>query len=463
MTLGARLEELRRTRRIIRPPRQLSPLRIEESYDRVLKRFDHLGSTRVVDYDALLAKLRLAPTAKSVISLTLRDMRLAASCLFDGEQPLVENESFLDQYLDALRSIRSRMAIKRLIHSYCLHFNPNHRGIRRIGSFLREAVSSVEGRWEWPERHRQYRLFDPAQAPHELAKLTVDSSDPRKQLENVGLSGQLSTGGLSVHVFLSALTTIRKSLESSPRIEEVDRAIAWMSSEDDRDHFSAYRCNLANALLLPFADREPDQDVRRRIQSHLLDSLSDPRIDRGPWVRADDAARAVMIRWLAQATLEQFLKVVDRVAPRHQWEYRRAFWGAYINKGVVGNAWVAFSSDGAHVARQITDSTDDKLMRRFATLAGATQSQAVLIVSIGDLVVADWSHDGKLRIWRRDKKSAPELSMPSYLAPDLRAGSDFETVHRPPDGWQRKAEAYIRRHTGIGLTEREYMPSGKRR
>src|SRR5207253_3012307 len=132
---------------------------------------------------------------------------------------------------------------------------------------------------------------------------------------------------------------------------------------------------------------------------------------------------------------------------------------AYINKRMVGNAWVAFGSNGAHVARQIAKSTDDKLMRRFATLGGASSDQAVLLLSIGDLVIADWSHNGRLRIWRRGNESAPEFSLPSYLAPDLRADSDFDTVHLPPDGWQRKAETYIRRHTGISLTEAEYMPS----
>jgi hypothetical protein len=79
-----------------------------------------------------------------------------------------------------------------------------------------------------------------------------------------------------------------------------------------------------------------------------------------------------MIRWLAQATLEQFLKVVDRVAPKHQWDYRRAFWNAYIEKRTVGNAWVAFGSSGTQIAKRLADDSGDILMRRFATLTGAS-------------------------------------------------------------------------------------------
>jgi hypothetical protein len=124
----------------------------------------------------------------------------------------------------------------------------------------------------------------------------------------------------------------------------------------------------------------------------------------------------------------------------------------------VANAWVAFGSNGAQVARRIAENTADSLMRRFATLGGSGADQAVLLLSIGDLIIADWSHNGRLRIWRRGNPSAPEFNLPSYVASDLRTDSEFDTVHLPPDGWQGKAEAYIRRHTGIKLLEAEYMP-----
>jgi hypothetical protein len=301
-------------------------------------------------------------------------------------------------------------------------------------------------------------LFDPAQAPRQLARLTSDSNNPRGELEKVGLSGQLLVSGLSAHVFLSALKTIAKRLGTEPKLEEVDRAIAWIRNKNGGMHFTAHRAALADTLLLPWTQQEPNQGIRHKIQSFLIDNLGDPRIDGGLWIGTNDAGRDVLIRWLAQATLEQFLKVVDRVAEKHQWDYRRAFWSAYIERGLVGNAWVAFGTAGAQVAKRIADDTSDSLMSRFATLGGASADQAVLLLRIGDLVVADWSHNGRLRIWRRGNFRAPQLSLKSYLATDLRTDSDFDAVHLPADGWQNRTEAYIRRHTGIRLTEAEYMP-----
>jgi hypothetical protein len=433
-------------------------LLIEQCYDRISERSQVIRPINKIDHDTLLKKLNAAASARQMMNLTVRDMKLASSCLFEGEKPLADNQPFLEQYLDALRSIRSRGAVKRLIHGYCDHFDPDHKGIQRIGAFLRESISGLSGRWDWPERHKRYKLFDPGQAPRQLAELTIDSLNPRGELEKVGLSGQLLRSGLSAHVFLAALKTIQRRLETGARAEEVERAIAWVRADDGGVYFLAHRAALANTLLLPWSERDPTQEIRQRIQSYLLDNLDDPRIDGGSWTGTDDAAREVMVRWLAQATLEQFLRVVDRVATKHQWDYRRAFWNAYIEKRVVGNAWVAFGSSGAQVATKIANDTGEKLMRLFGTLGGGSANQAVLLLSIGDLIIADWSHNGRLRIWRRGNARTPQFNLKSYVAADLRTDSDFDTVHLPPDGWQTRTEAYIRRHTGIRVTEAEYMP-----
>jgi hypothetical protein len=105
----------------------------------------------------------------------------------------------------------------------------------------------------------------------------------------------------------------------------------------------------------------------------------------------------------------------------------------------VSNAWVAFASNGAAVARQMAKETDDNLMRRFAILGGASPDQAVLLLQIGDLFIADWSHNGKLRIWRRGNSNSPKFDELSYIATELRSGSDFDIAHLPPDGWQTRA------------------------
>lgn len=458
MRLQERLGQLRGARRILRLPRALTKLHIDGAYERAGEKYKESRTISEVDYDALIARLRSATLSRTVESLQPRDLRYAANCLFDPRYSMARDREFIEQYLGALRLLRSRMAIRRLIYNYCRYFDPGDSTIARVGEFLEEEVSKAETHRVWSERQRLVGLFCPHRAPREIAEHTFASLSPHEMLSQFGLTGPLAVEGLAAHVLLSALEAIQGRLSREPNLEDVDRAIAWGRSGGREASFFKYRGAVANALLLPFVDVEPHQQLRLKIQNFLLEDFGDPRIDRSSWVSTDETARAVLIRWLAQATLEQFLRVVDRVAPRHQWDDRRAFWGAYVEKQVVSNAWVAFGVDGARVAQQISESTSDTLMRRFASLREASPDHAVLLLSIGDLVVADWSHNGKLRVWRSGDRSAPQFGLPSYVANQLRVGPDFETPHLPPGGWQSRAEAYIRRHTGIRLSESEFLP-----
>ena len=460
MNLRELVEQLGRSKKIIHLPQLPAELKTKRSYERVSEKYSELNFVDVIDYDAMLEKLRHAAESRTLADFTYREMRLAAGCLFDGKSRLADNTSFLNLYLEALRALRSRLAVKRLIYIYCLHFDPADPAIRRLAEFLREAIREIGGRWDWPERQKKYRIFEPTEAPQQIANLTKDSTDPHKELQAVGLRGPLLAGGLAVYAYLDTLRATRKALENNPTTGEVDRAIAWTRTEDGKTLFSAQRGKLANALLLPFVQNDPSEIIQRKVQNHLLEILSDPRIDKVQWIGAEEEATDVMVRWLAEATLEQFLKVVDRVAAKQQqWHYRRSFWGAYIKKRVVTNSWVAFGSAGVRYAKQLSKDSSGKILLRFATLNGAGADQAVLLLRIGDLVIADWSHNGRLRIWRKGNDSSPEFNSPDYLASALRTDSDFDAVHNPPDGWQAKVEAYIRRHTNIRLSEHEYMPA----
>jgi hypothetical protein len=110
-------------------------------------------------------------------------------------------------------------------------------------------MRQIDGRWDWPERHREHRLFDPALVLEHLAIRTSESRDPKSVLEGAGLGGQLLASGLATHIFLTALKGIQKKLETNPKSEHVDQAIAWVQVDEDAKHFTAHYGALANALL----------------------------------------------------------------------------------------------------------------------------------------------------------------------------------------------------------------------
>jgi hypothetical protein len=84
MSLSERLKELKGARILIRRPQLPPSLNIERSYNQVSQKYDQIIPVRKVDYDALLTKLRLVAKSRAMSTLSQREMRLSASCLWSG-------------------------------------------------------------------------------------------------------------------------------------------------------------------------------------------------------------------------------------------------------------------------------------------------------------------------------------------------------------------------------------------
>src|SRR5262249_47889798 len=142
--------------------------------------------------------------------------------------------------------------------------------------------------------------------------------------------------------FRSTAELIQKVIAREPRIMTAKLLTDWALESDGRLRFSTERAALADSLLLPWSNSDPPEELRVHLTNFFLSAFGDPRISPLSWRQTDDGSQGVMFRWLAKGSLEQFLRVVDKTAPGHQWEHRRAFWSAYIERGYVRDAWVAF-------------------------------------------------------------------------------------------------------------------------
>ena len=438
-------------KRLTFPP---TPKMVQESHA-LTRRLPDLGGTPVfVDVAELQKRLAEASANGTLDDLAPRDWRYVPECLSMGSPPLIENERFLDEYLQRLKKLRSTRDISMLIRFYLMHFNPTHKGIIKIAAYLKEAVK--QWRWHWAEREA-LGLFDVPNAHVRLAKYAMQAKDAvTDAMEAAGFSGSLYGARLAGHAYIAAAQELRNTPSSLPVIR---RFAAWGKS-DDRFAFDSTPgadARMAEAMLLPWVDRQPPDEVRTFIEGHLLSLLHDLRIERSRWVDVDEEAKRVMRRWLTRASLEQFLDVVDRTAQSHMWPARRKFWGAYYEHEYMREAWVAFAREGADLAKSLAAEKENPAIGNFGVLAASANVQrnhAVLIMQISELTVADWSHSGKCHIWLSENPSSPKLYR-SYSRDELINDSDFEKKHGGQ--WQLEVHDFIRRHTGIRMNSREYM------
>ncbi|MEI8393179.1 MAG: EH signature domain-containing protein [Rhodospirillaceae bacterium] len=419
-----------------------------------------------IDMPELRECLMAAAESGDWSGISERNWRYASECLSAGAHPLIADERFITAYLAHAELSRSNAIVNGLIRYYLWHFEPARPGFRHIAAFLAELADRGHSRWS--ELHRRFRLFEPDRVPGKLAEaVMVADKPPREFLARIGLSGQLASSELLANTFVRACDGIvQQSLAEGGTASlpsgYVQRLVSWSHKGHDFLYGGVARARaaLAEALLLPWITRIAPQEQRDFVKRTLLALLKEPRTNPVAWVDVSEMAQGVMCRWLAKVSLEQFLEVVDETVRLHHtrmWSSRRRFWNAYYEKGFIQEAWVVFGRRGAAVARNTSgtrERTDIVSFGSFQGSATSDQRQAVLIMKIGMLVVADWSHNGCCHVWLAGNTAAPRLFQREYYRSDLIIDSDFEKPHIK--GWQSDIHDFIRAHTGFWMAAADY-------
>ena len=450
---------------VVWAPRKLAfpptPRIIHAARDVANRLRDIRATVDVIDLDDLRDRLFQARTTGKWDVISKRDWRYVADCLSSGVSPLIDDAGFLDEYLERLSEQRSRRAVSRLIRYYLTHFEPKHPGIIKIAAYLQQAV--LQWRWQWAEQRETIDLFDVSRAPADLVRHVMKSKETAVEaMESIGLNASLYRSKIAGHGYIAGAADLKNSITSQPNasLPAIKRFTAWglVNNQFAFDSTTGAAARMAEALLLPWVDRQPPEESQAFIESHLLSLLHDLRIDRSRWIDVNEEAKRVMRRWLTKASLEQFLDVVDQTAQSHMWPARRKFWSAYYEHKYMLEAWVAFASNGASVARRLAATLENPAIGNFGLLAsggGVVREHAVLIMQIGELVVADWSHNGKCHVWLPGNDDAPKLYKRSYGRHDLVNGADFDKKHL--GAWQTDVYNFIRRNTGVKMMTKDYM------
>ena len=419
-----------------------------------------------VDMPDLRRMLAAAAESGDWTGISERNWRYASECLSFGEPPLIANDHFIEAYLAHAAATGSPAIVTGLIRYYLWHFEPARPGFRKIAAFLANLSAELHARWI--ELHRRFRLFTPDLAPGRLAEAVMAAEKPpRDYLSGIGLSGPLASSELLGHAFVRACDGIVMTAmgDGTPSLPAgyAQRLVAWSHKGGEFLYAGMPRARpaLADALLLPWTSRAPTPEQRDFIKRALLALLKEPRTNPVAWVDVSSAAQSVMCLWLAKLSLDQFLEVVDETVQIHHtrmWSSRRKFWSAYYERGFIQEAWVVFGRRGAAIARHTAGTRERADIVSFGTFLGdpaSDQRQAVLIMKIGTLVVADWSHNGCCHVWLAENEKAPRLFQREYYRSDLIMDSDFEKPHIRD--WQSDIHDFIRLHTGLWMPGDDYL------
>lgn len=409
------------------------------------------------ELDAIVGSARLQWTSRGNLeALSRRDAGWLPYALFHPESDpdawLARDAGFVDAALVRMRQ-RTR-GVRSLLRNVLRLWPKDLSTVVQIQQML---VAELRGATtprmvQWRQRVQEFDLLS-LQGPRKLAdRLSANPQQREEILGRAGLNGELGRCRFLAESDRHIADDLHDHLRGG-RFAKLEPSLSLLAPGGTLT-FPAQVAHVANALLLPFTAAAPPQDTLRRIRSFLLTHMGDPRLTKTGWVSVAPAAKQVMLRWLVEGSLEEFFRLIERSADNDHWRYRQAFWSAYLRRGHISDAWVILGENAASDA--------ERHWRQDAPASGrlyrADVAHSALLLQIGNLVIAEWSHNGTCRVWRLNDRGCPSFYQSVYVADTLRGFAAHEQVHHGNHQytWQRTLSTFIRDETKIAMPQAEY-------
>lgn len=402
-------------------------------------------------------------------SLTSRQLRDAIWCLWGTTPALADYPEAFDAIMKMIGSSTKRNPFRNLAAVYLVQFAPQQSGFGEASSVLQRLAI----RWgePWAGYQQSYSLYDCIEGPRAIARASLQQNQSATQaLQTMGLGALDAQSSFAEAITSELLVGLANGAEPDHE-RRLARVQAYAMDSQGQPLFNTLDLEIAEALMKPFIARAPEKRIKDLFLNFILSIFGDPRIRPARWERFP-TIKSVVIAWLTEQSLRQFLDIVSNSmnseADERMWKYRRAFWEAAHHKGLIRGAWVVFAEEGAKLARRSFGKNSG-----FATFNNrgsryVQKTHAVLLLEIGNGIVADWSHSGKVNIWSNAQDhTAPKMYKASYSSDDvqIKSGSgDMETAdylvksHVSPStySWQRAIAQRLYLLTNLRLQQSDY-------
>lgn len=456
--------------------------------DRIVARFAEMPPAAVAPADELRRQVHRSVIAASQTSdgfslVSRRDLKIAPWLLWDADAPLIDLPGFIAFLLGEAKR-RASLCLT-LIESWLRFFQPKDARFAFVGREISLILSGGGGRGRlaaWSEADRRYGLFKSDGAFAALVQDLLHGADPAEViLKRAGFAEPLrAKSGYMSAVQTVLLTETSSALSGADAGRVMSRVEAVIAPDGELRFRSDTMLGLiARALTEPWREGHltSPSPLQASVLDFLLAQLRDPRVHPQSWRAAGDETVALVKQWLARANLGAFFELVRRhVSNPDHFRYRRPFWAAYLDAGHIQDAWIALGDNIAAEARTIPD-----LKGTYGRLEGGDDNKALILMRIKgrpgkrDLIAAEWSDNGKLRIWPANDKQAPRLGGGSYAPGEVRrpclpfpTTEDSQADDRAVTGlvhggssngrWQWRASRRIFLDAGVQVQQQSYMP-----
>ncbi len=394
--------------------------------------------------------------------------RIPYAMWLDSKRDIHSAPDIVSRYYEEIKNLnleetsRTKRILAPILHTYVTKFNYGLPDFVTLSANLRTVARNCSEKsvslLKLSKLHEEYDFFDPEKVGKSVSQdymLSVRGKvDIERYYNSLGLWSGFKDTALGMHIYAAALRLPAKTYAD---IINIDTILGW-TEQVDGSLSAELRAQLANALLLPWVDKDPDAGSKRKISDVCVAKLGDPRFEGFAWAKVDPNAKAVLLRWLTGRTLDIFFDVLRHTADTI-WSFRQEFWAVYYKNGYISEAWAVLGPDAHRYVNRNYRGAD----LSYAHLYGKyDEGQSVLMMRMGDLLFCEWSHNGKLRVAEISRRGIPKLYARSYDASELQFKSlpfrsntgvvhdeGLPHLHSETRWWQSTASQFIRNKLGI--------------
>lgn len=400
--------------------------------------------------------------------LAKRTLRVIPWLLFDVPDktliPLADVSGFLLSYLKHIGDIKYEKCWCILYYILMLKFPISHELFKYFLATVRESIatSKDEKARNINIKSQQFSLLE-NDGPEKFIRLINSEDSFNQHLKKAALTGELQTGQFAFYAYNEWLALLQERIRQiSNPISIIEKVLIDSITKDNQFIFPSCKNALLEALLIPFSFRPASEPIKQLLKPFIFHYFKDPRMDTSRWATVSVKAKDVFLSWLVESTLTSFFRLLDYVSRSdstadRQWPYRKAFWSAYLRKGFIDEAWLVLGPDAYDNASQFL--SKDSQFGRFIRGGGISANHSSLIMRIGGLIITEWSHNGRYRLWQSYDSQAPRLYKATYVRGNLVTGAMLEESHAGSENgnWQHKLASSIEYYTGMSMGAHEYM------
>lgn len=338
-----------------------------------------------------------------------------------------------------------RIIYKSLLIGYLTTSLNNDEMRTLIRDFLHSHKDQIPRRWK--NRVSDYSLLEPDVGP-KLSVMLLDSKlgSPSELLDRAGLTGVKMGGTVGLEIFKALVHSVSQHL--TPHTLNIFKE----TIQTQNPYLFKNRIDLyTEALIRPYLSECGDNNIKREVLDLVVNTFGDPRTNQATWVAADPELTSNVKHWLADRSFDVLMSVLSASNSSHMWKPRAHFWKYYYDAGVITDVWVAFGEVGTHYAKKMIDSGELKGTGEFGKIIGSVDLEhSMIMLQVGEFTITEWTHSGKVRIFKKGNDRTPKFYSSVYRATLIRDdyGADIALTHAPKT-WELQLASLFEYHLGV--------------